>query len=168
MDDMEWYEHHPGPPDAGRRFRRFWQLLRTPSDFWLLTRMAGWAIVLPILKRIVPLKTLAGLLYSSQSGPRDAEQEQKIATIVRWFYVFAFSREKSCLQRSLLLYRFLSLSHSEPELITGLKRDQNSKWKGHAWILVDGKAFGDFESKMEDFRPLLSFEKSGAMRKMSS
>jgi hypothetical protein len=158
-----WYE---ASSNSDRRKQRFLQLIRSPSDSWLIIRMLGWALILPILKRIVPLRTLAKLVWSGRQMPvRNFEQEQKIATVIRWIYVFIFSNEKSCVQRSLLLYRYLSLSHSDPRLYTGMRRDQNN-WKGHAWILVDGKPFGEFDSKIEDFKPLFSFGEHGVMTKL--
>jgi hypothetical protein len=155
-----WYE---SSSNSGGRKQRLLQLLCSPSDLWLMIRIMGWALILPILKRIFPLRTLAKFLWSAPKIPdRNFDQEQKIATVIRWIYVFVFSNEKSCIQRSLILYRYLSLSHSNPQLYTGIRREKND-WKGHAWILVDGKPFGDFDSHLEDFRPLLSFGEHGVM-----
>lgn len=168
MSGTAWYEDNAGAQVARRRLRRLVQILKTPSDFWLILRVSSWALILPLLKRTIPLKTLARVLWNSSERSRNFSQELKIAKIVQWIYAFAYSKDKSCLQRSLLLYRYLSMNNSGPQLITGMKRDADKTWKGHAWILVDGKPFADFESNASEFQPLVAFEKEGAMRKLSS
>ena len=167
MTDTAWYEEYADVPASGRRIRRVFQILKAPSDFWLIIRVSSWALILPVLKRIIPLKPLVRLLWSSSGRLRNHKQELKIAKIVQWIYVFAYSKEKSCLQRSLLLYRYLSMNNSEPQLITGMKQDAHKNWKGHAWVLVDGKPFGDFEANAAEFQPLVAFEKGGTMRKLT-
>jgi len=166
---MEWYEPRPEPPYAGRRIRRFFQVLKTPSDIWLIIRMTGWALVLPVLKRLIPLNQLTKFMWSlPKTKFRDPIQEKKIATIIRWLYIFAFSKEKSCLQRSLILYRFLSLHHADPQMITGMRRGSGKDWKGHAWVVVDGKDFAELNPDVGDFKPLLSFGVHGNMKKIAN
>jgi hypothetical protein len=167
MADMDWYEPRTDPPQTGQRIHRFLQILKSPADIWLMIRMSGWAVMLPVLKRAVPLKNLAKFMWASPKVDRRSSiQEQKIATIIRWLYVFAFSKEKSCLQRSLILYRFLSFYHADPQLISGLRREAGMEWKGHAWVLVDGKEFAEFNPGVGEFKPILSFGTQGSMRKL--
>jgi transglutaminase superfamily protein len=167
MVHMEWYEPSPGGSYTGRQIHRILQILKSPADAWLIIRMMTWALVLPVLKRLISLQRLAQLMWvAPKTNLRNPIQEQKIATIVRWLYVFTFSTEKTCLQRSLILYRFLSLNHANPQLMTGLRREPGKNWQGHAWVMVDGKEFGALLPDPGDFKPMLSFGAQGSMTKI--
>lgn len=161
---MEWYEENNSGNNAhtGYRIRRFLKIFKSPSDVWLMIRIVSWALILPILKRIVPLKSLAKFMWTPAKKERTPEQERKIATLVRWLYYFVFS-QKTCLERSLLLYRFLSRNNSDPRLITGMRRAEDQSWKGHAWIVVDGKPFDEREASVEDFKTFAIFGPGGSM-----
>jgi len=160
---MEWYEKRSGGEiPTENRFSRFLKIFKSPSDVWLLIRIVSWALVLPILKRIVPLKSLARFMWVPAKNERTQEQEKKIATLVRWLYRFVFP-QKTCLERSLLLYRFLSRINSDPRLVTGMRRAEDQSWKGHAWILVGGKPFEESETSVEDFQTFTVFGAGGAM-----
>ena len=161
---VHWYDVQEGTPHFSRRLRRFLQLFTSPVDTWLCMRMMSWAILLPLLKIFIPVKSLARFMWISSKTPvRNLEQEQKIATLVRWIYLFVLSNKKNCVERSLILYRFLSRINSDPILVTGLRHLEDGIWKGHAWILVDGKPFGEPETSVEDFRTLVIFGRNGAI-----
>jgi hypothetical protein len=161
---MEWYEEQKsaGQTHAGHRFRRLLKIFKSPSDVWLMIRIVSWALVLPVLKRIVPLKSLAKLMWVPAKNERIAEQERKIGTLVRWLYYFIIP-QKTCLERSLLLYRFLSRNNSDPRLVTGMRRTEDQSWKGHAWILVGGKPFEEPEASVEDFQTFAIFGAGGLL-----
>jgi hypothetical protein len=161
---MEWYEENksPGETPTVHRIRRFLKIFKNPSDIWLLLRIASWALILPVLKRLIPLKSLAKFMWVPAKKEGTAEQERKIATLVRWLYKFIFP-QNTCLERSLLLYRFLSRNNSDPRLVTGMRRADDHSWKGHAWILMGGKPFGESEASVEDFQTFAIFGPGGVM-----
>jgi hypothetical protein len=133
-------------------------------DAWLVIRLLTWAFLLPFLKRMLPLKKLAPMMWLAPRDSKDQNMDQKIATVVRWIYIFIFPNETSCIERSLLLYRFLSRCKKDPRLITGMKRTEQGVWKGHAWIELDGKPFAESAMHIQDFRPLISFGPQGEMK----
>jgi hypothetical protein len=161
---MEWYEEKSsaGKPPVLHRISRFLKIFKNPSDVWLLIRIVSWAVILPVLKRIVPLKSLVRFMWVPAKEKRTPAQERKIGTLVRWLYYFVVP-EKSCLERSLLLYRFLSRNNSDPRLVTGMRRAEDQTWKGHAWILVDGKPFEEQEASVEDFQTFAIFGPGGSV-----
>lgn len=165
---MEWYQPcaNTAKPRWRRRVGRLAKLFRNPGDVWLMMRIAGWAAILPVLKRIVPLKVLTKFMWVSAGSSGGVEQEQKIAVLVRWLYTFVFPNERSCLSRSLLLYRFLSRNNTNPLLVTGIRRTEDENWKGHAWVLVDGKPF-EAEPRIEDFQTLMVFGTGGTMNEIN-
>ena len=163
---MRWYTRADGnnASQFARLFARFFLLAGNPIDAWLVLRITIWALLLPALKRLVPLKSLAPLMWSSPNTTRTADREEKIATVVRWITVFLYRNNKTCLERSLLLYRFLSKANSNPLLVTGMLRTEAQNWKGHAWIIVDGKPFDEPESSVEGFQTLMIYGAEGELQ----
>ena len=167
--EIHWYTIEQGvKPLLKRRVQRLLQLVVHPADLFLLLRIFLWSLVLPALKRVVPVRRLAPFLWSKSARERTHIQEMKIAAVVRWIYIFIFPGDTSCLQRSLLLYRYLSKNNSDPVLVTGMRRTEDQNWKGHAWILVDGKPFGESAATIQDFQPLITFGTQGIMKQVDS
>jgi hypothetical protein len=160
-----WYANgEDSRPTFKRRFHRFSQIVYHPADAWLTIRILTWACVLPFLKQIVPLKRLAQFMWSEPRSSKDPHLQQKISTVVRWIYIFLFPNETSCLERCLLLYRFLSRNKKDPSLVTGMRRTEGCEWKGHAWIEVDGRPFDEDVAHVQDFRALMIFGPNGVMK----
>jgi hypothetical protein len=137
-------------------------LIKEPSSLFLLTGMLAWAFVLPLLKRILPLPSLARLMWSSAGqGERRQEREEKIYAFARVIYG-RFLTDSNCLERSLLLYRFLSQNHIDCQLVVGMNKSLE-EWRGHAWVLVDGNPFGEPADSLQQYTPLFTFVDRGRM-----
>ena len=48
-------------------------------------------------------------------------------------------------------------------MVTGMRRTEDGKWKGHAWIEIDGIPFEEATTHTQDFRALILFGPEGAM-----
>lgn len=147
--------------------RRAWQALRScvssPADAWLLTRMAGWAPVLPVLKRALPLPRLVGLMASRPRGrARDAELERRIARIARLLYRGRTGTFRdNCLERSLVAYRFLGRAGAAPELRVGFRREEEGV-RGHVWVLLDGQPVHETWNELAGYGEVTAFGPEGA------
>ena len=143
-------------PAAG--LRRLRSLVQGPADAWLLCRMATWAGVLPVLKHVVRLETLARLMW------KEAERESrpdtaKIVAISRLLTRPAARSGGACYERSLLAYRFLSGRGADPRLVVAIKQGGGAV-TAHAWVTVDGAPIG--ESKVvNDLVPLVVYGRGG-------
>jgi hypothetical protein len=134
------------------------------SEYWLAGRMLGWLIVLPLLKRILPLPTLVGLMWSTRGSARafTAAEIDRMSRIARWLAVHAWPRRAgTCLEESLVLYRYLSAHRASPELVIGIRR-ANQRVGAHAWVTLDGHPIGDSPDALAEFAPLVSFGSGGA------
>lgn len=147
------------------RLGRLAAFMVVPSNFWLMARAVGWACVLPALKRTVPLPVLARLLWRRSHGVhRHPTHAGRIEKVARWIYgPSALSAPRNCLERSLLLYRLLSKHHDDAQIVTGVRRGEG-QWQGHAWVLVDGRPFGEPAANVEDFTPLFIVGPNGVVR----
>ena len=66
------------------RIRTAAGLLTGPWAWWLALQTVGWLAVFPMLKRVVPLSTLARLMWSGASpAERRPDREERAAAIVR-------------------------------------------------------------------------------------
>ena len=129
---------------------------------FLVVRTVGWAAVLPALKRIVPLRVLVRAMWRTPSvGERDAAQEARVAALLDRVYRHGrVPRRHNCLERSLIMYRYLSELNAEPTLMVALKRDAGSL-RGHAWVVVDGNPVAEHPGIVEDYKPVVSFGSQG-------
>jgi hypothetical protein len=132
--------------------------LRSPAGAWLVARMLGWRLALPLLKRAVPLQRLVRLAASRRRrhrlGPR-----QVVAASHR-LYGERTEQSGDCLERSLLTYRFLGEAGLEPQLVCGLRRAETGM-VGHAWVVVGGAPLEEPPEAVAHYPALLVFDATG-------
>jgi Transglutaminase-like superfamily len=149
----------PDPRSFRGRLRTLRKHVRSPSDALLVLRLLAWRMALAVLKRTVPIATLARLMASP--GGRSPRNSQRIVELVDWLYAPRRGRELgNCLDRSLVLYRFLS--HNEPgtRLVLGMRRG-SSELEGHAWVISGDRSIGEAPAEGGGFVPLATFAADG-------
>lgn len=139
------------------RLRAVPTVIRTPADIALAVRMFAWSLVLPVLKHALPLPRLARLMWSERAGERRPKQEAQVATLARWIYrLRPLAWRDNCLERSLLVYRYLSRSGAEPRLVVAVGLDDEGV-AGHVWVTVDGEPVNDSRAGLQVFSPVVTF-----------
>ncbi len=149
-------------PDVRRRAGVAVRLLASPRDFWLLVRMAAWAPLLPLLKFALPLPRLVRLLAPQpRARPRDREAERRVTRLSRLLYRSrGIGVRDNCLERSLVTFRYLSLASARPELVVGMRKDEDN-FVGHVWVLLDGEPVHDAPESLRELVPVMAFDASG-------
>jgi hypothetical protein len=105
-----------------RRLRTVTALITSPADMWLGVRMFAWSLLLPVLKYVVPLPLLARLMWSRARVEPQPGQEEKVAAFARRISrVRPLPHRDNCLEKCLLIYRFLSRFNADPRLVTGVR-----------------------------------------------
>ena len=128
---------------------------------WLTTRMLAWRLVLPVLKRVVPLPRLVRLMGRRHAaGPAPGAAPDAVLRTARRMYRPRVARADNCLERSLLTYRFLLQAGIRPELVCGVDRSEEGV-VGHAWVTVDGRPVSDAPDAVARFAPLVTFGPAG-------
>jgi Transglutaminase-like superfamily len=143
---------------SGERVSR--QVFSSPSNALLALRMSGWMLVLPLAKRVVPFERLARIMSSDSRGKRVAGQERFVTLLACRLTRFSGS---NCLERSLLLYRYLARAGANPTLVLGVGRGNRKRQSGHAWVVSDGVPVVDSEAELQSYEPVLAFG-AGARR----
>ena len=66
----------------------------------------------------------------------------------------------NCLERSLLLYRYLSRTDAEVRLVVGF-RNGGEALEGHAWVVVGNRAMAADTDERGAYAPVVSFGRHG-------
>lgn len=142
---------------SAARLRSLANLARSPADSWLAARMVGWITVLPLLKRTLPLPQLVQLMWLAPRGSdRHRERERRTTRVVA-----QLSRASggNCLERSLILYRYLARAGARPRLVVGMaKPDQ---YLGHVWVTVDDHPLLETSETLREYREITAFGEQG-------
>jgi hypothetical protein len=148
------------PPRSFRgRFRTLRKHVRSPSDALLVLRLLAWRLALAVLKRTVPIPTLVRLMATPDG--RSTRDTPRIVELVDWLYAPRRDRDLgNCLDRSLVLYRFLSRNEPGTRLVLGMRRG-SSELEGHAWVIAGDRAFGETPASGGGFVTLATFAADG-------
>ncbi len=150
-------------------WRRLAGIVSSPSQLWLLVRMIGWATLLPVLKRTLPLPRLVALMAHRETpGGRRPDRETNIVALVRRLYRSnAVAGRDNCLERSHVTYRYLTAASARPKLVVGMRKNEG-ELQGHVWVAVDGEAVHDAPGALADFVPVLTFRADGSEERSES
>ena len=153
---------------AKRRARILGGVACRPADAWLALRMLGWRLVLPVLKRALPLPRLVRLMWAGPGpGAPPSGRLARIAELARIVYRSQHhSRAGNCLERSLVLYRYLSAAGADPQLLVGLRPDGAAP-RGHAWVTVNGVEIEEPPEALEGLARVVAFGDGGSRAEAS-
>jgi hypothetical protein len=143
------------PPETGLRTIR--RVIATPADVWLGLRMIGWALVLPVLARLVPLPSLVRWLWRGRTPRRRAQDVGRVALLARTIYGRKRPLRDNCLARSLLTYRFLSESNADVRLVVAVRPGV----EGHVWVTLHGQPVFEDAASLARFQPILVYGSEG-------
>jgi hypothetical protein len=140
--------------------RRLGPIVRSPWDAWVLARMIGWSLVLPVLKRTLPLPRVVSLLRSNgHADRRDPDRERRLAALSEWVFLARPRRSRdNCLDRALVTYRYLGGAGAEPTIVVGIAKGADNAVAGHVWVTVDGEPVHDDPQTVESFVPVTAFD----------
>ena len=138
-------------------------------DSRLLLRAFMWRLALPFLKHLVPLPTLVRVLCAKPLANTLDARQRRLSRLESVRQLLAeggrLAVSSNCLERSLMLYRFLTEAGAGPQLVMGVSKG-NTGVAGHAWIEIDGQALAD--ATTDSFAPILIFGAEGRRRPLTS
>ena len=140
--------------------------------FGILVRLWAWAVVLRVLKHVVPLPRLVRLAQAKASrAPRSAAFEGRLEGYLERRQRFPFRAPGNCLERSLGAYRLLCAQGSDPQLRVGIAVNSQLRnaqlpnaqlpMRGHVWVEVDGRPFGERPGDLDGLTPVVTFGADG-------
>jgi hypothetical protein len=128
------------------------EALSSASGMLLALRMSLWVLVLPVAKRVVPVERLARLMWLDRRAHRDRDRERFAVRLAVRLTRFS---GRNCLERSLIVYRYLSRDGADPVLVLGI--DGARRGDGHAWVTVDGVPVTDSAATLARYEPIVAF-----------
>jgi hypothetical protein len=140
------------------RARALVNLLSSPTDSWLAARTVTWLCVLPVLKRLLALERLVRIMWHPPRGAaRDPVREERTIRVVA-----RLSRTSggNCLERSLVLFRYLARANANPHLVIGMAKPD--EFLGHVWVTVDGRSLLETPETLGSYTEVVSFGRGGA------
>jgi Transglutaminase-like superfamily len=133
-----------------------------PRDVLLALRMLGWRLILRPLKRFVPLSRLVLLVCRPRaSEPRRPGREARVLSLADRLCRGRLARG-TCLERSLLAYRFLTEAGADPKLIIAVRREDDS-FQWHAWVTRDGQPVHERAESLKAYIPVVVFDGQGSI-----
>jgi hypothetical protein len=138
--------------------------INSVPDAFLAARVLTWACLLPAMKRLLPVASLASVMHlAPRTIARDPLLERRVVTFARWAArVTRWNGGGNCLERGLISYRYLGAAGANPTLVVGVGRADTGVI-GHAWVLVDGRPVGDDEAAIRRYTPVLAFAPDGSL-----
>jgi Transglutaminase-like superfamily len=122
--------------------------------------MAAWSLTLPVLKRVMPLRSLVRLMWTEGRVERSPNHEQAIAELSSKLTRLRPGLRGNCLERSLLAYRYLARSNADPRLVIAVKAAEEHV-VGHAWVRVDDRPLHESLAQVREFVPVAEFGAGG-------
>jgi hypothetical protein len=137
------------------------------ANLALAIRMLGWRIAIRPLKALVPLPRLVRLMHKPPDARhRPSAREARIVSLSHRLCRGRL-REGSCLEQSLLAYRFLSEAGAEPTLVVAVRQGKSAlEW--HAWVTRDRRPVQETDESLSGYLPVLIFGPHGALEWSSS
>jgi hypothetical protein len=113
------------------------------ADPRLFARALCWRAALPLLKRVIPVRTLGRWMRREHAAGTTGGAARRVASVERLLRDGGrLVIPGNCYERSLLLYRFLSETGADASLVFGMRREAG-RLAGHAWIEMDGRVLAD-------------------------
>lgn len=135
--------------------------------FGILVRLWFWAVMLRLLKHVVPLPRLVRLAQTDVAREvRSGTFERRLEGYLERRQRFPFRAPGNCLERSLGAYRLLCAHGSNPVLCVGIAR--TSPMRGHVWLEVDGRPFGERTGDLDGLTPVVTFGADGLAHTVSA
>ena len=146
------------------RLSRILAHFTSPGDVLLAARVMTWACALPLLKRVLPIRSLVKLVWREPRMEHDTARDQRVIAFAR--FACRLTRWRSggnCLERGLLAYRFLLEGHAEATLVVGIGKDHSSNIIGHAWVLLNDAPAGESAASVSEYVPVFAFGPDGSL-----
>ncbi len=137
-----------------RRLGRLLDPAMWKLGFWCLLatlRLAGFREGDSLEEIALPWESERGRFRRRPLREGDVSLPRFVAGLPVFFYPLF---PKTCLRRSLVLYRHLVRMGEDPELWVGVRKEGRDL-AGHAWIRLQGKPAGEREEHLRPFAPIL-------------
>ena len=123
------------------------------KDIWLFICIFFWATILPLIIKFLSLPRVMQMITPLGTNRYNAKNKKSTKEKIIKYTEYILNLDfwiwrATCLNRSLLLYRFLNKIGINVRICFGVKfnkhmisKDSNRNLDGHAWLLLNGEIF---------------------------
>lgn len=138
-------------------------ILKNPSEFSLIIRIASFLLFLPLMIRLFRIRPLVERITPGRTYyPGESMTRERVIylceRLLRLARRMGFSF--SCLRRSIVLYHFLR-EYGVPVVINFGVMWAGDSLKGHSWLTLEGAVYLDTPAKVNQFVPFFSLPRDG-------
>ena len=130
------------------------------ADYLLISRIFVWNIAVNVMLRFWNINRLLQFLKPTKNM-KIPYTKQEIYRLVSYVdFVLNLNNillKKTCLKRSLVLYRFLRFYNCAVDFKIGVQNNQSNSL-GHSWLTLNDKVFADSEIKVKDFTLIYNYQ----------
>ena len=114
--------------------------LTTPSEAWLLLRMAWWVAVLSVTARCYSLPRALQIVAGTEhkSSVHGKTQDELASAIDLLLSADVLMFKPICWKRAAVLHRYLLRNGIPTRIIFGVRNEAGGKVDGHAWLESNG------------------------------
>jgi hypothetical protein len=140
-----------------KRIKNFMGLVESGSGLWLFIRIGIWIGLVSILLRLISLPGLMKILSPQKISNKKWPRDKLVNFSSFWLGREAAFFQRSCLKRSLVLYRYLNMQSDRAQFLIGVRKE-DGELKGHSWIAIDGEPL--FQNDDISYRLIYSYPES--------
>lgn len=132
---------------------------RFPKDAGLLAGLFFLLAYYSVKVQFTPVPSILSGLSALKKSERKTTAEDWLMLDKMWrgcgfLLKKVFLTDKTCLKRTLVLYRWCCRQGLEARAVIGVCRE-GREIKGHSWLLIEGKPFHEEQAELEKFVPML-------------
>jgi hypothetical protein len=116
--------------------------VRDPRSLFLSVRMSAWIILISVIAPLVPLSTIFRVTETRRRWNASALlPAEELARYVERVFHSGLAKDGTCWKRAAVLRRYLLLDGIETAVVFGVRREDDGKLAGHAWLEREGAPF---------------------------
>jgi hypothetical protein len=144
-----------------RSIKNFTGLVESPSELGLFLRIGIWIALVTVYLRLASMNSLMRLLQPKKRNSRKWPQTKLVNFTSFWLGREKAFFQRSCLKRSLVLFRYLNLQDEDARFVIGVRKE-GGELRGHSWILLAGQSL--FPDDDLNYRVIFSFPPEGPVK----
>jgi hypothetical protein len=96
-------------------------------------------------------------------SPRSAPHSDRVQQTTRIVARLSRTSGGNCLERSLVLYRYLARANADPELVIGMAKPDD--YLGHVWVVVNEQPLLETSESLGLYTEVVRFGRGGAQER---
>ena len=120
------------------KLKKFQTLVQSPAELYVFIKIGAWILIVTLLLRMVSIPKMMRLLDPRKTSRKSLPRTKLVNFCSFWLGRETAFLQRSCLKRSLVLFRYLNMQAEPARFFIGVRKE-DGELKGHSWIMINGK-----------------------------